>query len=77
MVVNKYALYCGYHYYPDGGYSEFQGFFDTLELAQAEGKRHLEYDRMEWGEIVLIQVVVDGDKVELVDKDIVARIKPL
>jgi hypothetical protein len=38
--VKRYLLFGGEHYYPSGGWQDFQKDFDTLEAAQAEGAQY-------------------------------------
>lgn len=40
-MVKRYALFSGYHYYPNGGWEDFKGFFESVEDAAASlvGKR--------------------------------------
>lgn len=32
----KYLLFAGSHYYPNGGWEDFKGDFDSVEAAQAQ-----------------------------------------
>lgn len=34
-VMKRFLLFCGDHYYPVGGMSDFAGDFDTLDAAKA------------------------------------------
>lgn len=46
----SYMLFSGYAYYPQGGFDDFKGAFETIEECEAAFK-NLTYDN-EWGQIV-------------------------
>lgn len=51
--MNRFLLFAGHHHYPQGGWSDFQGSFDTTEQAIAhfatcEFGSYIDH----WGEIV-------------------------
>lgn len=50
-----YILFHGDYYYPDGGYRDFGGVFDTLEEAQAAANRSPEH----WYHIVHDHKIVE------------------
>ena len=39
MKVKRFVLFCGGNYYPNGGWNDHSGSFDTLEEAKAEARR--------------------------------------
>lgn len=51
--MKRYLLFAYYQYYPDGGFKDFQGSFDTIHEAMdaftASGKDHCEIiDNVTW-----------------------------
>jgi hypothetical protein len=57
-MAKKYALFVGYAYYPNGGWKDLFGVFDTLKEAQAHVPE--DQDFMWWH-------IVDLDKLTIVD----------
>ena len=37
MALKRYLLFAGDHYYPAGGWDDFAGSFDSIEMAIVEG----------------------------------------
>lgn len=57
IMCKRYALFAGMRYYPDGGWEDFKGLFETIEDAQAFSRDSLnekdeEFLVYDWGQIV-------------------------
>jgi hypothetical protein len=51
--MNRYLLFTGYNCYPNGGWEDFQGDYDTIEEAEARVERDkLSYQKHEWMQII-------------------------
>lgn len=54
-AIKRYALFAGHHYYPDGGWGDFCGLFDSMDEAKAftdSGGAAREYSQPDWAQIV-------------------------
>lgn len=49
--MKRYAVFSGENYYPCGGWSDFQGTFDTIE----EARSHIATQKDQWWQIVDLQ----------------------
>ena len=63
--MKNYALFAGEHYYPNGGFDDLKGFFDTREQAIVYAVSNNEFgtNRFEWYHIVdtrTFTVVIKG-----------------
>jgi hypothetical protein len=47
--TDKYLVFSGYSYYPDGGWNDYDGAFSTLEEAKDSVK---DFDYQQWAHIV-------------------------
>ncbi len=48
--MKRYAVFAGERYYPSGGWNDFEGAFESLAEAEAEGEKHT--DVLGWFHIV-------------------------
>lgn len=76
-MQKRFILFAGDHYYPEGGWDDFQGFFDTAEEAFAKAKEKIIFEdnsgsySFDWYNVVdalTWEVVIeDTDETKLVD----------
>ena len=69
-INDKYLVFGGHHYYPSGGFKDFQGEFESLE----EAKEYiLSQNDFEWGHIVLNKEIIFSANVllKVVDSELV------
>lgn len=52
IVEMKYMLFSGYYYYPNGGWEDFKGFFDSVEDAMVFLKKNYPEPYDSWAHIV-------------------------
>lgn len=50
--VNRFWLFAGPDFYPDGGVEDLVGFFDSLEDAIEEGRSRLDPQWVDWFQVV-------------------------
>ena len=50
--MKRYLTFCGYDYYPAGGWDDFRGDFESLELAKAHCDDSKREDLVDWCQIV-------------------------
>lgn len=59
--MRRLALFAGHNYYPNGGWEDFQSYFDDLEAAKAEARRRMklgaEPGSIDWAQIVDLDTV--------------------
>lgn len=66
----KYILFAGNTYYPNGGWKDFRGLFDTVDLAikavndYNENKHNLEDDWDWWHVVNALSLEVDAGTLE-------------
>lgn len=51
--MKRFLLFCGSNYYPDGGWHDYAGDFETLDQATTEAERSTSFDhRFDWWHVV-------------------------
>lgn len=63
MSENIFKLFCGSDFYPRGGYNDFFGNFESIELAKKYvDENHIEY-YLQWAQIVKNdEILLIGDR---------------
>lgn len=49
MKENKYYLFAGETFYPEGGFYDFRNSFDTLEEAKKAGEEFISFEEISFG----------------------------
>ena len=56
--MKNYLLFAGDHYYPSGGWDDFQEAFETWEEANQKGKDLKEQRKADWYHVVDLEAEV-------------------
>lgn len=56
--MNRYLLFYGYQYYPDGGWNDFEGDYDTIEDAMDDIELAKIEEDADWYHIIDIETGV-------------------
>lgn len=58
MEEYKFRAFFGKNYYPHGGYEDFAGYFESVELARESIEKMCSEENYMWGHVVLNDIII-------------------